>query len=67
MVEATSQLNETTWTTANLIDGVAFTPKYTPLGQKDVRRICDPSCGWSSRDQILPQEIVLAFHQSVRH
>jgi hypothetical protein len=63
VVAATSQLDETTWAAANLTDGVAFTPTYTAAGPRDVRRICDPSCGWSSRDKILPQEIVLAFHQ----
>ena len=63
VVQATSQLNGTTWAAANLTDGMAFTPDNIPVGPGATRRICDPSCGWSSRDKTLPQDIVLAFHR----
>jgi hypothetical protein len=56
VVEATSQFDETTWAAANLTDGVAFSRVFP-------RRGCYLSCGWSSKAKILPQEIVLAFHQ----
>jgi Mg-chelatase subunit ChlD len=51
---ATSQYDETSWAARNLIDGVAFVREG---------RGCRSTCGWSARDDTVPQEIVFSFHQ----
>ncbi|HEV8713023.1 MAG TPA: hypothetical protein VGX03_09365, partial [Candidatus Binatia bacterium] len=51
---ATSEHNERDWAAANLIDGLTYS-----FGG----RSCRDSCGWQSKDETLPQEIVFSFHQ----
>lgn len=54
VLSASSQYDDRTWSAGNLIDGAAYI--------RDGRS-CRVTCGWSSKDKTVPQEIVLSFYQ----
>ena len=54
---ATSQLNDFGWSVANLIDSIAF---FRVWGGRNAWECY--TCGWSSADSTLPQEIVFSFN-----
>lgn len=51
---ATSEYSDTKWAAGNLIDGA-------PYMRED--RSCLTTCGWSSKDATVPQELVFSFYQ----
>ncbi len=50
----TSEYSDANWAAANLIDGASFMMEG---------RSCRTTCGWSTKDATVPQEVVFSFYQ----